>query len=353
VKIEDRHIGPNHPPYVIAEIGVNHDGHVERAIELVHAAREAGADAIKLQYYRTDLLLSRASQLAAYQKRAGAADPFTMLRALELDATQLGRIVEVARSVGVHAILSVFNEQLVASAKAMSLSALKVASPDIINTPLLKAMAATGLPMIVSTGTADACEVIEAAEVLRHVTDLAFLHCVSAYPTPPEAAQLAGIAAMADLAARGAIGRSVALGYSDHTQRLDTGALAVAAGARILEKHLTYDRTAAGPDHEASIEPDALRSYIEQVRTAWSMMGPRRKSVSDVEREVRLKSRQSVVAARDLPTGHTLGLEDLAIKRPGTGLSPKLRDHLVGRTLARDVAADTPLVPEDLSEPAP
>jgi N,N'-diacetyllegionaminate synthase len=355
MNIDQRTLSWGQPPYVIAEIGVNHDGSPARAIALTHAAADAGADAVKLQLFEADRLMSKAAKLAAYQQAAGERDPIEMLRRLELPIQAMAGVVDAAHARGVHSIVSVFSVELIPEAERLEWDAYKTASPDIINKPLLDALAATGKPMIVSTGTATLEEVSRALGWL-HAADaddrLAVLQCVSSYPTPMELAALDGI---------GAIGSIFdgPVGYSDHTREDSTGALAVGAGACVLEKHLTYDRDASGPDHAASLMPSELKRYIELSRQRWSelreagLVPPRvgEKRVSAVERDVRQVSRQSIVTSRSRPAGHRLTRQDLTIKRPGTGLEPWRLDEVIGRSLTREIEADVPLQAQDL-EPA-
>ncbi len=328
-------------PYIIAEIGVNHDGAPARALELVDAAAEVGADAVKLQLFRAETLLSRAAVLADYQVKSGADDPFAMLRGLELEPDAMRAVYRRARTRGLHAIITVFSRELITMAEAFGVDAYKTASPDVINRPLLQELARTGRPLLVSTGTATLEEVARAATWLEQYPHL-FLHCVSAYPTPDGEASLAARQAMLKVTPR-------ALGYSDHTTSLDTGALAVASGACLLEKHLTHDRGASGPDHAASFDPDQFAEYVRLAHRAWRMLGEPVKEVRDVEREVHRISRQSIVLRHDLPAGHALTVDDLTVKRPGTGLPPEQWEAVLGRPLARQVSGDMPLVEGDLA----
>lgn len=341
MRIADRELSGDGPPYVIAELGVNHDGDVDTAVALVDAARRAGADAVKLQMFDAKRLLSRAALLADYQRRAGSADPLAMLERLELGADALARVVREARAVGLHAIVTIFNVDLVDVAAEQPWDAFKLASPDLVNHPLLRRVLETGRPLLLSTGAATLDEVCAALAIVGDRPHV-LLQCVSAYPTPPERAGLGGIAALRRVT-RGVIG------YSDHTVDVDTGALAVAAGARVLEKHLTHDRHAPGPDHAASLDPASFRAYVERARRAHAMLGRAEKTVLDIERDVRRAARQSLVTARDLPKGATLTPDDLVVKRPGTGLPPGMLEAVVGRRLAGDVAADTPLREVDLA----
>jgi len=343
MKIGDRQIGPGHSPYIIAEIGVNHDGSVERALELVDSAAQAGADAIKLQLFETDRLMSAAARLAAYQKNAGERDALAMLSRLELDVEQMRAIVQRAHGAGVHAIVTVFSTELVEPARGLGWDAFKSASPDVVHRPLLLAMAHVGLPLIVSTGAATLEEVTQAVGWLNdHRSRLALLQCVSSYPTPDASAALGGIASIAQAT-------GLPTGYSDHTASPDTGALAVAAGACILEKHLTYDRHAAGPDHSASLEPDGFAEYVRLARRARIMLGRGGKQVLPIEEDVRAVSRQSLTAARPLPVGHVLSAGDLTAKRPGGGMEPWRLEEVVGRRLTRAIAADEQLNQGDIA----
>lgn len=328
------------PPYVIAEIGVNHDGSADRARELIVVAAEAGADAVKFQYFQTHRLLSQGARLADYQRRAGAADPFDMLRRLELPIDALAELARFARSRGIDPIVTIFSLEHVEPARQIDWAAFKVASPDLVNRPLLEALLETGTPLIISTGAATTEEVQQAMRWLGK-SEYALMHCVSAYPTPDAAAHLAGIQALRNLA-------DVPVGYSDHTTAEDTGALAVAAGAALLEKHLTHDRKAAGPDHAISLDPEQFARYVQAARRAGQMLGRTEKFVQDIERDVRQVSRQSVVTTRALKRGHVLEPKDLTLKRPGSGLPPSMLNELFGRRLAGDIAADTPLTESHL-----
>lgn len=344
MRIGDRRIGDG--VYVIAEIGVNHDGDVERAILLTSAAAEAGADAIKLQYFRARDLLSSDAALATYQRDAGETDAISMLERLELSLDEMRRVIEHAHARGIHAIVTPFSCEHLPEVSTLAWDAMKAASPDVINKPLLDAIAQTGPPMIVSTGAADAHEVKRAAGWLAdHRDRLAFLHCVSSYPTPPAEASIAACRALAALT-------GCPVGYSDHTAGVFAGGLAVAAaGAVLLEKHLTDDRSRSGPDHAASLEPGDMADYVRRARagsvegvnaaTLASMLGDGEKRPLDVERDVRRLSRQSLVAARPITRGQAIQRADLSIRRPGLGMEPWRMDELIGRRTAVAIPADT------------
>lgn len=370
MKIAGRTIGLGAAPYVIAEIGVNHDGLVERAVQLVDAAADAGADAVKLQMFKAEMLMSRASRLAAYQAGAGESDPLAMLKRLELPEPGFAAVVNRARERGVHAIVTVFSVELVARAQECAWDAYKTASPDVIHRPLLEALQATGRPLIVSTGAATLDEVTRAVGWLSgaHAAQrLAVLQCVSSYPTPRERAALGGIAALQQVF-------DGPVGYSDHTADRFTGASAVAMGACILEKHLTYDTRAQGPDHAASLDPAEFAVYVAAAKNDWAraeahmtydvfaaelraatdrhslaLDHPIGKTVLPIEQDVRNVSRQSIVAARAIAVGETVTAGMLTFKRPGTGIEPFRLTEVLGKRAARAITADTPLTVEDVA----
>jgi N,N'-diacetyllegionaminate synthase len=329
---------------VIAEIGVNHDGRAELGLELVRAAAGAGADAVKLQLFDPDRLLSDEAQLADYQ--AGQAeDARGLLRGLALGADDMALLGEEARALGLKFIVTPFSPGDVKTLDGLGVDAVKIASPDAVNAPLLEAVAALGKPILISTGTCLLDELEPAAALLRsHKPGGCMLQCVSSYPTPTDDAALGGIRAIKDRF-------GLPVGYSDHTQGVMTGALAVAAGAVVIEKHLTYDRNAKGPDHATSADPQQFAEYVRLVRKAQAMVGPITKQVLAVEEDVRQVSRQSVAVVRDLPAGHRLAEDDLTVKRPGTGIPAMDLKNLIGQILTRPAKAGSLLQAADL-EPA-
>ena len=370
MRIGNREIGINHPPYIIAEIGVNHDGDVERALSLSDAAAEAGADAIKLQFFETDRLMSKAAKLAAYQKNAGETDPIEMLRRLELTIDEMARVVERAHSKNIHAIVTVFSNELVPIAETLPWDAYKTASPDIINYPLIEALIETGKPLIVSTGASTTLDVQEVFhDLMEPISErCALMQCVSCYPTKREDASIAKIRKLDDEI----LWLGGALGYSDHTDEIDIGALAITMGASILEKHFTYDRSAKGPDHSASLEPKAMKEYIRLARSApraeamdaeivedLKEADPKlissdvafgkleAKCVLECEKNVQEVARQSLVAIRDIKAGEFFTLEMLTTKRPGTGVMPKELKYILGQPALRDISADVPILVHD------
>ncbi len=341
VRLGTRTISRGCDPFIIAEIGVNHDGSAARAGALVHAAKAAGADAAKFQMFDAEMLMSRDAVLAAYQREQGARDPRDLLRSVQLSPAELGALADLCIALDIVPMVTVFSLPLFEQARTQRWSAFKTASPDIVNRPLLHAVSSLGRPLVVSTGAADRDEVAQAARWLAALPDLAFLQCTSSYPTPDACAAIGGMQEIAAITGR-------AVGYSDHTAAVDTGALAVAAGACILEKHLTYDRAASGPDHSASLDPQQFAEYVRLSRRAAMMVGSPTKAVQSVELDVRRVSRQSLVAARDIAAGAFITPNDLTVKRPGTGLCASRFDEVVGLRAARAIEADRVLHEADV-----
>lgn len=338
-----RHMLPSfgtQDPYVIAEIGVNHDGSLDRALELVQSAADCGADAVKLQWFRAEALLSRDAGLVEYQREAGEQDAHGMLSRLELGREDMSVLVDRIHEVGLHAIATIFSTELVDDAAMLPWDLFKTASPEIVNRPLIERLASTGRSLILSTGGSSIDEVREAL-TWTGSTPVALLHCVSSYPTPVDSASLAGIEFMSGTL-------DLPVGYSDHTLQWETGGLAVAAGATILEKHITWNNGADGPDHAASLEPHAFSRYVEFARTARSMLGEPGKAALAIEEHVISAARQSIALRHDLQAGCVLRVEDMTTMRPGGGFSPGCLDELVGRKLARDVHSGSLLQSGDL-----
>ena len=349
LQIDGRDIGAGRPAFVIAEIGVNHDGSAQRAIELAKIAHACGADAVKLQFFRAGLLMHASSQFAEYQRDRVAAvadSAAAMLRRYELSAADTWRVVRAIRELGLVPLATPFSPQDMDTVERLRLPAVKVASPDLVNRPLLARVARYGRPILVSTGAATMDEVEMAVGWLREWgARFALLHCVSGYPTPEEHANLCWIG---ELAAR----FGVPVGYSDHTTETFAGALAVAAGATVIEKHLTYDRGAKGPDHAASADAPQFDRYVRHVRDAERLRGQPGKHVLAIEQDVRKVSRQSLVVRRDLTGGEILREEDLTVQRPGTGMPAALITQAVGRRVTRAVQAGALLQPDMLADAA-
>jgi N,N'-diacetyllegionaminate synthase len=347
IEIAESKIFAKRGTMVIAEIGVNHDGKVDRAIQLVRAAAGCGADAVKVQVFRADRLLHASSALAEYQKASILDEsPRDMLRRYELDEPDLRLIVEEARRLGMMPLATPFSLEDVELIRSVGLPAIKIASPDVVNWPLLECSARAGVPLLVSTGAANLNEITSSIAWLRGWNArFALLHCISSYPTPLADANLCWIGELAERF-------NVPVGFSDHTTETITGALAVAAGAVILEKHLTHDRAAIGPDHAASLDPEGFAEYVRQARVAEQMRGTAGKRVLEIERDVRQVSRQSIVAKRDLPARHRIQPHDLTVQRPGTGIPASAWPSIIGQRTSHTIKAGEMLSWQVLSDAA-
>lgn len=344
VVVGDRTIGPGRPAYIIAEAGVNHDGDLAAAKDLVGAARDAGADAVKFQVFSADRLVSKSATSCEYQKRqAGAPDSqHEMLKRLELSAEAFAELAGLARSIGIQFLATPFGIPELQLLVDLKVPAIKIASTDLVNVPLLEAATEVGLPLIVSTGASTLAEVDQAVALLRAKgagDRLILLHCVSAYPTPPEAARLRRIQLLVERF-------GVPVGFSDHTMDLRFSAMAVAAGAVVLEKHLTLDRDLPGPDHAFSLIPKQFAEYVVASRLAWAALGAiseREEDVAKEEEEVRKLARGSIVALRDIRCGRRITSDCLTIRRPGDGISPTEWYAVIGRVATADIAKGTTL----------
>jgi N,N'-diacetyllegionaminate synthase len=346
VRIGRRDVGPGRPCFIIAEAGVNHDGSLERALELVEAAAEAGADAVKFQTFHADALATADAPKAAYQ--LAGTDPgetqLEMLRRLELPSDAFAVLKTAAESAGIEFLSSMFDDESADILDGLAVAAFKVPSGEITNLSLLAHLGRLGRPVILSTGMADLDEVEAAVNKLAEAGNeqIVLLHCVSAYPAPPEEANLRAMAAM-----QASFGRPV--GFSDHTLGGDVALAAVALGACVVEKHLTLNRSAPGPDHAASLEPEELRNLIGRMRLIESALGDGRKRPMPSERATAAVARKSLVAACDIAAGTVITDEMVAVSRPGTGLPPTARARVVGTAAKADIVAGT-LITTDLLE---
>ena len=333
-------VGDGQASYVIAEVGVNHGGSVETALRLIDAAAEAGADAVKFQMFTASELVTPAAPTTTQQRAHGAAaTQIEMLRRLELSQSDWLRAAAHGRECGLDIVVTPFSAADVDRLCELGAVAVKLASTDLGNAPLQTAAARSGLAVIVSTGAADEPEVDAAVHRLGRlgaVDRTILLHCVSSYPTRWADANLRAIAAL-----RARFHRPC--GFSDHTTDWQTGALAVAVGACVVEKHLTLDRRAPGPDHAMSLPPDDLKRYVQAMRHAELALGSGAIECIPAEEEVRRVARRSVVARASIPAGTVLSASMLTAKRPGGGLDPTAIERLVGRTLTRAITTDQPL----------
>jgi N-acetylneuraminate synthase len=313
----------------VAEAGVNHNGSLELAHQLVNAAVGAGADAVKFQTFKAERVLTPDAPKAEYQKQTtGAAESqFEMIRRLELSFEAHRDLMRYCQDKGILFMSSPFDELSADLLAELGVAVFKIPSGEITNLPFLSHVAGKGKPLIVSTGMAYLSEVETAVRSIEAAKnrDYVLLQCTSNYPADPADANLAAMRTMATAF-------TALVGYSDHTLGIEVPLAAVALGACVVEKHLTIGRTLPGPDHRASLEPEEFSSMVQGIRKVESALGHGRKEPAASEANTASTARKSLVAARDIPAGAILTEELIAIKRPGTGLSPAFRSYLAGRT---------------------
>lgn len=345
IVIEGRRISASEPPYVIAEMSANHNGSIDRAFEIIAAAKAAGADALKIQTYRPETITLD-----------GSGDEFTIQGGLWAGRTlyQLyewahtpwdwhAALFAKARELGITLFSSPFDATAVDLLEDLGAPAYKIASFEAVDLPLIRYVAGTGKPMIISTGMADADEIDEAVAAARDggCRELALLHCVSGYPAP---AADYNLRTLADMIARW----GVVTGLSDHTLDNTTAIAAVALGAALVEKHFTLDRDGGGPDDSFSLLPAELAQLCQGARTAWSALG--RVDYGRKSSEIgNAQFRRSLYFVKPLQAGATITADAVRSVRPGFGLPPKYLDGVIGQRAARDIAANSPVTWDDLA----
>lgn len=322
--------------YVIAEAGVNHNGDIGVARELVKAAAESNADAIKVQTFIAEDVTAPTARKAVYQLETTSKkeSQLEMLRSLELPREAHAELQELCRDLGVAFVSTPFDTKSVDLLDELGVPFIKIGSGEVTNLPFLEYVARKGRPIVLSTGMSTLAEVDEAVCAIERAgcTDLTLLHCVSNYPADPAAVNLRAMETMHQ-----AWGHPV--GYSDHTPGIAVAVAAAALGACVIEKHFTLDRTLPGPDHRASLEPGVFREMVDAIRTVERAMGDGRKAPAASEIETAAAARRSLVAARDIAPGETLREEDVAILRPGTGLPPSMLRYVLGCTTRTAIKA--------------
>lgn len=334
--------------FIIAEAGVNHNGSEELAFKLIDVALDAGADAVKFQTFKAEKLVSESAEKAAYQERqTGKGSQLSMLKALELSDSVHKRLADYCAKKGIEFLSTPFDEESADFLISLGCRRIKIPSGELTNLPFIRYLAEKGLPLILSTGMADLHEVEAAVNEIRSTRErmnlnealseaLTLLHCTSNYPADLLDVNLLAMNTMAD-------SFSVPVGYSDHTQGIFVAPVARAAGACLIEKHFTLDRSMSGPDHAASLEPEELRLMIENIRLAETVLGRPEKKPVQSELDTRIAARRSVVLLSAKEAGSILAAEDFILKRPGNGIQPADIDKLIGRKLKSAVAAGTTL----------
>ncbi len=339
--IAGRSVGIGQPCYVIAEAGVNHNCDVQIGYKLIETAGAAGADAIKFQSYTASKISTRVAPRYWFEPKDPQGTQWDTFDNLDkLPARDFKALLGHARQVGITAFSTPFDDEAVDFLAALEVPAFKIASADLTCHPLLEKTARVGKPMILSTGTATLAEVEEALDVCRRAGnhEVVLLHCTLKYPCPPEGINLH----MMEHLMRAFPG--VPVGLSDHSLGISVPQAAVALGACMIEKHYTIDKNLPGsPDHHLSVDPPEMQAMVGGIRTVEKSLGKACKAVEPLERDAWMYARRSVTSKLAIPKGAKLTREMLTYKRPGTGISPRFFEQVVGRTAQVDIPEDTTL----------
>ena len=344
ISIAGRTIGPEHSPYVIAELSANHNGKLDTALRIIEEAKTAGADAIKLQTYKPDTITLNSDD-EDFRIRGGLWDGRTLYELYQeahMPWEWHSVLFEHARRLGITIFSSPFDRTAVDLLEDLNAPAYKIASFEAVDLPLIKYVAGTGKPMIISTGMADAEEIGEAIAAARDggCKELAVLHCVSGYPAPAADYNLRTIPDMIERF-------GLVTGLSDHTLDNTTAIASVALGASIIEKHFTLDRQGGGPDDSFSLEPAEMAALCRGARTAWEALGQVNYGRKSSE-QGNVKFRRSLYFVKSLRSGEMITADAVRSVRPGFGLAPKHLEALLGRVVKSDVAANSPVRPEQI-----
>ena len=331
--------------FVIAEAGVNHNGSFEQAIKLIDIALEAKADAIKFQTFKAYECAGKFSRPAKYQENTQSLNQFDLLKKLELPFDDFKKLKLYAESKGICFLSTPDGRESLDFLCDIKVNAIKVASGEITNLPFLQLIAKRNLPVILSTGMSILSEIQLAITTLLEngCNDLMLLHCTTAYPTQDNEVNILAMKTMKRIF-------SLPVGLSDHTQGNIASIMAVALGARIIEKHITINRNLSGPDHKASMPPNEFKKYVKEIRTASIMKGDGRKIPQESELETFGKVRRSLVASRKLRINEILTSDMISIKRPNTGIAPNMLEFVIGRKILNNFEKDEPICWENLGE---
>jgi len=344
-RIGERILSEGQTPYIVAEIGVNHNGDYDLAVQSIDAAVEAGVDAVKFQTFRAEEFMADPDHMYEYESRGRVVKEsmYEMFKRLELPESWHGRLQQYASEKGVDFLSSAADPLSADLLVRLGVPALKLASEDLINLPLLRHVAGLGAPVILSTGMGDETEVERALTLLREggCDEVLVLHCVSLYPTPDDEVNLQRMVALRERF-------DVPVGYSDHSRGIEAAVGATALGALFLEKHFTLDRSLPGPDHALSADPAEMEALVRAARVVTLQRGRAVIEPSPGEQEARRSFRRSVVARVPIARGTTITRDMLHLKRPGTGLPPHRLEELVGRIAQRDIPENDQLCEADL-----
>lgn len=326
--------------FIIAEAGVNHNGSIELAKQLIDVAAEAGVDAVKFQTFKAEKLVSKNAQKADYQKEnmSDSDDSqFNMLKKLELDLDTHNELISYCNSKNIMFLSTPFDHDSIDMLNELQLPIFKIPSGEITNLTYLRHIGSLQKEVILSTGMADMGEIEDALDVLLKAgtskEKITILHANTMYPTPMEDVNLNAMVTIGNAF-------DIAYGYSDHTLGIEVDIAAVAMGASCIEKHFTLDKDMEGPDHKASLEPDELKAMVKSIRNVELALGNRVKKPSPSEKQNMIAARKSIIANCAIKKGEKLSEDNLAIKRPGNGISPMRWDEIVGSIAQKDYEVD-------------
>lgn len=325
---------------IIAEAGVNHNGSMVLAKQLIDAAADAGVDYVKFQTFKTENLVSKSAQKADYQK-LNTIDKdnsqYAMLKKLELSHAQHLELIDYCATRGVKFFSTAFDLESIDFLDSLNLALWKIPSGEITNYPYIKKIALLQQPVILSTGMSDLSDITNALNVLTQFgvdkDNITLLHCNTEYPTPMHDVNLNAMQGLHKEF-------GVQIGYSDHTQGIEVSIAAVALGAKVIEKHFTLDKNMEGPDHKASLEPNELKAMVKAIRNIDKALGSEEKKVSDSEVKNISVARKSIIASATILKGELLTEKNITVKRPGTGISPMRWEEVVGTSAIQNYNED-------------
>lgn len=348
IHVNNKVIGEGNPVFFIAEAGVNHNGSMKLAKQLIDVAADAGADAVKFQSFKTENIIIPSAPKSTYHIQTTGSDKaqtwFELLKSQELSREMHIELINYCKQVNIIFLSTPYDRESVDLLDELNVPMFKVASTDTNNIPLLKYIASKRRPTILSSAMATMEEVINAVECLRNegLEEIAMLQCTGNYPTRLEDSNLNVIDTYFKQL-------NCVIGYSDHTEDLINPIAATAKGVSIYEKHFTLDKSLPGPDHRMALNPDELRETIKAIRDTEIALGKKEKIVLKTEEENRLKLRKSLVAATDIQKNSIITYEMIGIKRPGNGMEPKLIYSIIGKKAVKDITADELITPESFN----
>lgn len=336
ITIGSKKIGDNHPVFIIAEAGSNHNRNLQQAKKLIEVAAEVEADAVKFQTYSAETMYSKKTVTPYYlEGKMEQKSVWQLIKDIELPREWQGELADYSRSHGLIFLSTPFDYPAIKELEELNILAYKIASFEIVDLPFLKEIARQNKPIILSTGMASLGDIEDAINAIReiHNSPLALLHCSISYPPPIEILNLKSIQTLKQAF-------QIPIGYSDHTMSVNIPSVAVTLGACIIEKHFTLDRTLKGPDHIFALEPDELKQMVKNIRETELALGSPMKLLTDPEKDMYKIGRRSIIAKNDIPKGKIITESDLIVKRPGYGIPPKYLNIVIGRKVQKDIEKD-------------